>query len=149
MSLYLIRVIFQKKRAAAGRRYHGSTSNESPLNEFFTKYYPNFQYDPTESASHEFYRLCDEFGWDRDDVDRADAHEEFKDALVKQFNEVYGTDEDDLGDWQNLCLILQIDPAPDDLDGCREVVSKMHVNLVDLVDADVTGEVRVLTLSLN
>jgi hypothetical protein len=48
------------------------------------------------------------------------AHRHFKDALVKQFNAIYGTDEDDLGEWQNLCHIVDIYLIPDDLEACRE-----------------------------
>lgn len=91
---------------------------KSPLEGFFATY-PEFEYDATESASHEFYRLCNKLGWDRDDADREDAHHKFKNALVKQFNEIYGTDEDDLGKWQNLCHIVGISPIPDNLDACR------------------------------
>ena len=73
------------------------------------------------SASWEFYRLCDESGWDREDPDRKAAHQDFKAALVQQFNAVYGTDVNDIGAWQNLCHVVRIDPVPEDLHACREV----------------------------
>ena len=113
---YLMPNILQK-RGGGKRRAH---TLESPLEEFFSNYDPQFDYDPTESASHEFYRLCDELGWERGDSEREDAHRDFKDSLVKQFNEIYGTDEDDLGQWQNLCHIVDVYPIPDDLEACRE-----------------------------
>ncbi|KAG6371466.1 hypothetical protein JVT61DRAFT_9496 [Boletus reticuloceps] len=131
---YLIPAISQKQRR--GRKYRGHAL-QSPLEEFFGGRYPQFEYNATESASHEFYRLCDEFGWDRDDPERQDAHREFKNALVKQFNEIYGTDEEDLAEWKNLCHIVDIDPVPDDLDA---LICGTHVNLVDLVDRDFTGQ---------
>lgn len=108
-------IVHQKR--GGKRRAH---SLQSPLEDFFAKYYPEFDYDATASASHEFYRLCDELDWDSGDPEREDAHREFKNTLVKQFNEIYGTDEDDLGEWQNLCHIVDIDPIPDDLESCRE-----------------------------
>ncbi|KAH0826380.1 hypothetical protein J3R83DRAFT_5345 [Lanmaoa asiatica] len=137
-----------RKRQNRRGRYH-ATSDLSPLDEFFARYDPRFKYDSTESASHEFYRLCDEFDWDRDHHEKEEAHQGFKDALVQQFNKVYGTNEDDLGNWQNLCYITHIKPIPEGLNACREAstlsslsfaVRGTFVNLVDLVDTDTTGE---------
>lgn len=105
-------------------RKHRAHTLESPLGDFFSSYYPQFEYDATESASHEFYRLCDELGWDCEDAEREQAHRNFKDALVKQFNEIYGMDEDDLGKWQNLCHIVDIYPIPDELEACREASTR-------------------------
>ncbi|KAL0955085.1 hypothetical protein HGRIS_004002 [Hohenbuehelia grisea] len=101
--------------------------------EFFA-HYPDFHYMPTASITDEFYRLCDQKGWDREDPERADAKELFNDALVQTFNTIYGTDEKDIVSWQSLCAILRIVPIPQDLEACVEVVRNTHVNLVDLVD---------------
>lgn len=128
--------------------------SSGPLAEFFSQF-PSFLYDPDESASAEFYRLCDQFGWRRDDPNRAEAHAAFKNALTRQFNTNYGTDNDSLASWQSLCGRVGITPIPSTLKGCREVcgyivfvisgalsvifpgiqkVATTHVNLVDLVD---------------
>jgi hypothetical protein len=69
----------------------------------------------------EFYRMCDLFGWQRDDEEKEKARELLKDALTQQFNDMYGTDVDDIRSWQNLCRILEIVPIPDALHACREV----------------------------
>ncbi|KAI9567956.1 hypothetical protein HD554DRAFT_1997180, partial [Boletus coccyginus] len=121
---------------------HGSLSS---LEAFFADYSSQFQYNATASASLEFYRLCDESGWEKDDPERKEAHRKFKDALVRQFNFAYGTDVNSLVNWQNLCHVVRIDPVPNDLHACREA-SDIHlavrytfVNLVDLVDAKNTG----------
>ena len=114
---------FFQKRGGRKRRTHTfstTLSSESPLEDFFSNY-PRFDYDATESASHEFYRLCDEYHWDRDHPARKAAHQDFKDALVQQFNDIYGIDEDDLGEWQKLCHVVNMNRIPDDLDACREV----------------------------
>ena len=126
------------------------------MQEFFDSY-PPFVYDSSSSASSEFYRLCDYFDWERDDPDRQDAHETFKDALVKQFNVNFGTNADDLTAWQGLCASLDVDPIPDELAACRKVrrvsfefigdlingfiqiVERTHVNLVDLTDSFTSG----------
>lgn len=82
------------------------------------------------SASFEFYRLCNESRWDK--KKRRQAHLDFKDALVKQFNQVYGTDENNLGDWQNLCYIVRIEPIPEDLDTCRKVSTSCLSSLISV-----------------
>ena len=50
-----------------------------------------------------------------------EARRKFKSAMVQQFNDLYGTDEEDLNSQQNLCHILNIKPVPDRLKECREV----------------------------
>ncbi|KAI6768403.1 hypothetical protein HG531_010592 [Fusarium graminearum] len=81
--------------------------------------------------------MSDLFDWDRDDED--DAKRDFKAAMVKQFNDIYGTDPDNLENWQKLCHVLNIEPAPTSLEACRERVRRTHVNLVDLVETANTG----------
>jgi hypothetical protein len=89
---------------------HDDQSNE-PLARFFAQY-PSFRYNPLNSSSKEFYRMCDHFSWDRDNRERKDAHADFKTALVQQFNTVYGTDDTILETWQGLCRALNIEPPP-------------------------------------
>jgi hypothetical protein len=66
--------------------------------------------------------MCYFFEWDRDDAE--DAREDFKAAMVKQFNDIYGTDPDNLESWQKLCHVLNIEPIPTHLAACREVSSR-------------------------
>lgn len=84
--------------------------------------------------------MCDEFGWNKENKEREQASRDFKDALVQQFNFIYGTDVDDLTSWRTLCQIVRISPIPDTLKSCREAVKATHVNIVDLVDTKATGE---------
>lgn len=65
--------------------------------------------------------MCDEFEWDSDDFQMRRARRKFKSAMVQRFNDLYGTDEEDLPSWQNLCHVLMIDPAPEGLKKCHEV----------------------------
>lgn len=90
------------------------------LQDFFNNY-PEFNYVPANGASGELYRMYDFFGWDRDE--KEEAKELFKDALVQEFNKIYGTDENDIESWHTLCRVLTIDPIPDGLKACREVFS--------------------------
>ncbi|KAG9225022.1 hypothetical protein CCMSSC00406_0001827 [Pleurotus cornucopiae] len=122
-------------RSPAGRRkkYKKRRSNTTQFTVFFDDY-PGFDYDPGNSAILEFYRLCDFYGWDRDDPDREEAHQAFKDALVQEFNDIYGTDENDIDSWHKICTVLDIDPLPDTLQEARDEVLSKHINIVDLVD---------------
>ncbi|KAJ8595549.1 hypothetical protein M405DRAFT_929464 [Rhizopogon salebrosus TDB-379] len=113
------------------------TYTQTPLDEFFARY-PGFEYNSSASASLEFYRLCNKFNWDKEDEARQCAHNNFKNALVQQFNHIYGTNQDDLTSWRTLCQIVQISPIPDALQSCREAVKNTHVNIVDLLDTKTT-----------
>ncbi len=140
-------------------------NGEGPLAVFFAQY-PDFDYNRGNSATAEFYRLCDENGWERDDDEREVAREGFHNALTMQFNDNYGTDVNDLATWRALCSRLRMNPAPESLHACREVwkivffnqlhqiiqgfihyfqaVRSKHVNLVDLVDNfDARKKVRI------
>jgi hypothetical protein len=90
---------------------HDDVHSNEPLARFF-EHHPSFHYNPHNSSSKEFYRMCDQFGWDRDNRERKDAHDDFKTALVQQFNFVYGTDDTSLETWQGLSRALDIDPLP-------------------------------------
>ncbi|KAH8800384.1 hypothetical protein F5884DRAFT_825056 [Xylogone sp. PMI_703] len=116
-----------------------TTTNPDHIDAFFARY-PRFDYNPSSPIWAEFDRMCDRFRWRYESDERRDARDLFREAIVEQFNSLYGTDVNDLGSWQNLCHILNIVPVPDSLKYCREVIKRTHVNLVDLVDTQRTGE---------
>jgi hypothetical protein len=58
-------------------------------------------------------------GWDKGD--REEAREGFKGALVQGFNQMYGTDVNDIESWQSLCCVVGITPVPDELNECRDI----------------------------
>ncbi|KAG1734508.1 hypothetical protein EDB19DRAFT_1639041 [Suillus lakei] len=118
---------------------HSQTYTQTPLDNFFATY-PKFEYDSSASASLEFYRMCDKFGWNKENEEREQASCDFKNALVQQFNYIYGIDVDDLTSWRTLCQIVRVSPIPDTLKSCRKAVKATHVNIVDLVDTKVTGK---------
>lgn len=91
-----------------------------PIREFFAQY-PAFHYDSSQSAHDQFAALRMRMRWKRDDPAQEDAFQQFRGALVQQFNYNYGTDADDLGAWQRLCGVLGITPVPDTLKEAREV----------------------------
>ncbi|KAL4265670.1 hypothetical protein AB1N83_003362 [Pleurotus pulmonarius] len=111
----------------------------SHFSAFFAKY-PEFQYHPANSAFLEFIRLCNR--WERKDPRRVKARRAFKHALVREFNDIYGTDENDIGSWHKICIVLDIDPLPDTIQEARDAVSSKHINLVDLTQ-NPGGRVRI------
>ncbi|KAG8769068.1 hypothetical protein FRC12_005190 [Ceratobasidium sp. 428] len=99
---------------------------------FFAQF-QNFNYDPSKSVAGQFKRLKKTTQWQKG-INRKEALVGYKLALVLQFNDTYGTDQNDLASWQNLCRALGIEDIPDELSGCKKIVKGTHVNLVDLVD---------------
>ncbi|KAG8725502.1 hypothetical protein FRC12_001369 [Ceratobasidium sp. 428] len=99
---------------------------------FFAQF-EDFSYDPSQSVAGEFKRLQKTTEWKKG-INRGEALVNYKLALVLQFNETYGTNQNDLASWQNLCRALGVDDVPDTLSACKKIVKGTHVNLVDLVD---------------
>lgn len=124
------------------------------IDEFFGQY-PDFDYDRTESSPREFYRMCDLLGWEKDSQGRYprlrnEAHEEFRRAMVENFNDIFGTNVNDQAAWESMCVTLRIEPIPDTISDMKEVrfttglcyradqlqaVLNTHVNLSDLQDS--------------
>ena len=65
--------------------------------------------------------MRDEFGWDSKEYEMRGARRKFKSAMVQQFNDLYGTDEEHLLSWQKLFHVLNIEPVPEELKKCRQV----------------------------
>lgn len=52
---------------------------------------------------------------------REQLDEDFKTAMVLEFNDLYGTDENDITCWWGLCKVLGVNPLPDTLNECKKV----------------------------
>ncbi|OJA19762.1 hypothetical protein AZE42_06789 [Rhizopogon vesiculosus] len=107
--------------------------NDMPLAVFFAQF-ESFSFNARQSSHKNFKRLVRTISSGPNDPERRAAREGFKDALVQEFNERFGTDGNDLAAWQNLCDVLRIVPVPEAIQECRQRVWDTHVNLVDLVD---------------
>ncbi|KIK40425.1 hypothetical protein CY34DRAFT_269467 [Suillus luteus UH-Slu-Lm8-n1] len=121
--------------------------DDMPLAAFFAQF-ASFSFNENQSSNKNFDRLIKVMKITTQDPVRREVREGFKDALVQEFNERFGTDGNDLSNWQNLCNVLRIVPVPDTIQGCRERVWDTHVNLVDLVDSARTGKPVKLFASL-
>ena len=88
-----------------------------PIAAFFAQW-PQFAYDETTAPTREFGRLARAQQWS--DEARDQYREDFQTAMVHQFNQVYGTDENDIGAWQALCARLGVEEVPETLAECRK-----------------------------
>ncbi|KAF5318536.1 hypothetical protein D9619_011053 [Psilocybe cf. subviscida] len=116
----------------------------NPLLVFFSRF-PDLRYTQNDHPSLAFQRLRHLrhlwepiYGNDEHRLKRA-----YRNALTQEFNKLFGTEVDDVDVWQNLCQRIGIE-IPPNVTECRELISRTHVNLVDLVDAaQNNGRVRV------
>ncbi|KAI0663059.1 hypothetical protein C8Q70DRAFT_490319 [Cubamyces menziesii] len=107
------------------------------IQEFFAGY-PTFDYDLSAPFFDEFQRLKKVSHFNKPQWER--ARDGLRAAMVKQFNAMYGTNADDLESWQLLCSALGMDPVPNDIQTCRRKLQSTHVNLVDFVEAPMSGK---------
>ena len=97
-----------------------TTNSVDHIAKFFMSY-PTFSYDSTAAFMDNFFDLCDQMRWDRHSSRRRAALRSLEDAMVKTFNNMYGTMVDDLFAWRRICLAIGIEPVPDNLNDCRGV----------------------------
>ncbi|KAH7162403.1 hypothetical protein B0J13DRAFT_9682 [Dactylonectria estremocensis] len=107
-----------------------------PMSEFFSRY-PGFRYRRDAPFWAEFRRMSKHYKWNN--YQRREHVEDFKTAMTKQFNNTFGTDEESLDAWQELCRTIGIG-VPNTLKEARLRVQRTHVNLVDLVESPTTGQ---------
>jgi hypothetical protein len=94
-----------------------SQTRESFIRGFFSNY-DGFTYDETKDALEQFHLLADHMGWEAPRTEEAHAH--LQDAMVLQFNAMYGSDESSLHHWQFICQILHVFRVPTDIETCKE-----------------------------
>ncbi|KAF8989172.1 hypothetical protein BDQ17DRAFT_1373496 [Cyathus striatus] len=101
----------------------------TPLDIFFTQYEleGKYRYNKNTPITKEFRKLRKAYHWKGRVLSR--KRQQYREAIVDQFNSAYGTDVHDLNAWRHICQIIGISPA----------VKHVHINLVDLVDTKRTG----------
>ncbi|KAJ4200674.1 hypothetical protein NW767_007295 [Fusarium falciforme] len=126
---------------------------DSPIDLFFAKY-PEFDYMRDKPLWDEFVRMGQHFKWQG--PKKAQVKNDFRDALVEEFDYVYGTDESNLENWGKLCQAMRLS-APKTLKEAhkvrklvelitthntdmQQIVRGAYVNLVALVQSPRTGE---------
>ncbi|KAK2592853.1 hypothetical protein QQS21_009456 [Conoideocrella luteorostrata] len=111
----------------------------SPINLFFERY-PRFNHSPTNEAWSEYHRMVHSLGWKEKSKREKVARKRFRVAVVEQFGQMYGTDENNLNSLQRLSEKLHISPVPDSIKSCKKAIEKVHVNIMDFVDSERTGD---------
>ena len=109
------------------------------LQRFFARY-PSFPFDPFAPANIQFGDLRCHFGWGREDEEWQRAKCDYKDALVHEFNQIYGTNENDIQSWHALCRVLGLYPIPQGLNACREVRPEKSFYLRGVITCSSRGE---------
>jgi hypothetical protein len=90
--------VHQKQPRLPQRHRRRTKQDPDAISAFFTNY-PDFLYEPKRGVAEEFYRMCDFFAWNYEE--REEARRESKDAMVIQFNSLYGTDVANITDRKN------------------------------------------------
>ncbi|KAM0253636.1 hypothetical protein ACHAQJ_007211 [Trichoderma viride] len=118
---------------------NGTSANDNDdLALFFAKY-PQFDYNPHGESWSEYSRLVQFFGWKNGSKKERPARNHFRKAIVGQFTHLYGADENKLDTLQLLCEKIRISPIPNTITSCKAAISKVHVNIIDFVDSERTG----------
>ncbi|KAF5850170.1 hypothetical protein GGP41_002411 [Bipolaris sorokiniana] len=104
-----------------------------PLETFFSSY-TDFAFNSEAPSALEFQRLRREQRWKRGDAVGEAAWQDFRSALVLEFNARFGTESKDLLAWQTLCAIV----------GIEKLLKSRLFNLVDVVDAHRRGKGEVV-----
>jgi len=126
--------IYENEKSGPGN----TSAQASPLDRFFGSY-SAFQYDTSKSSAEEFQRLRRSSGWRRGDSEGERAWSDFRQALVKEFNWLFGTDPSDLLPWQNMCRFVGISGKKDTCHDCHTALKSQNFNLIDLVDVRRSG----------
>ncbi|KAH9019803.1 hypothetical protein EDB84DRAFT_1275619, partial [Lactarius hengduanensis] len=92
---------------------------------------PNSFFNPRSHQSSNLTACARRITGKKNDRKKDAARKAFQIAMKKEFDNLYGSDEKDIKNWQKLCYVLRIEPVPDTL--WHAEVLKKHVNLVDLV----------------
>lgn len=116
-----------------------------PLETFFSSY-TDFAFNSEAPSALEFQRLRREQRWKRGDAVGEAAWQDFRSALVLEFNARFGTESKDLLAWQTLCAIVGIEKVNEiaDCEACEKLLKSRLFNLVDVVDAHRRGKGEVV-----
>ncbi|KAK7686034.1 hypothetical protein QCA50_010846 [Cerrena zonata] len=106
--------------------------------EAFFAIYPGYYFDPMQPIMLQFETMAREMEFKKKEY--REAKDDLREAMVLDFNDTFGEDESDLGAWQRLCIMLEVSPVPNNIRSCHAELRKIHVNIVDLLQAAATGE---------
>ncbi|KAF9697058.1 hypothetical protein EKO04_004828 [Ascochyta lentis] len=85
--------------------------------------------DPDDDFNSLFKRLAIQEG-----ISRKQLMKRRNQAIAAEMDAAYGTDVKKLEKWQELCRDVRIEPVPQSITQCKKALSKVWVNLVNLID---------------
>ncbi|KAK5936607.1 hypothetical protein PMZ80_011135 [Knufia obscura] len=94
-----------------------------------------FEHDESASLVEEFDRLALHQSWSSKSKR---YRQEKQKCFAEEFHRHYGKDTNKLSNWQHLCREVGIEPQKS-ITQCKRMLSKVAVNIVDLVDHRRTG----------
>jgi hypothetical protein len=101
------------------------TANDDPkAGQFIAGFFsltPEFRYDPRAETWQQFYDMSRTLNWRAYPEHIKAQRTLLKDAAVREFNLIYGTDEKSIVGWEALCRAMGITPLPSTRDLCRHV----------------------------
>ena len=112
-------------------------AGKQPLMEFFEAY-AGFVFDPSASTTDEWRRLCRFCRWptrkeDRNHIEREEAYEDFRRAMIQSFNVTFGSDDNDADAWGPFGSAAGFSNAPRSLEERKKVgLSSIHFNPTDV-----------------
>ncbi|THH09544.1 hypothetical protein EW146_g8659 [Bondarzewia mesenterica] len=102
-----------------------------------------FVRDETASIVSEFRRLALQEGWTRrSKTYKAERRHFFGEAAVEEFHKYFGENVSSLQAWQDLCRQLGVvidGMPPGSITECKRLLKGVYVNIVDLVDSQISG----------
>lgn len=111
--------------------HFSSLRMSDPIAEYFTKY-PAFTFKPSSRDWRQvgaFNALAAHFRWSQERRQREYLY--FKDTWAQVVESEF--EESTLDHYKSLCKELAIEPIPESIEECREELSRVYVNIVDLV----------------
>lgn len=93
---------------------------ENHITAFFARF-PQFDYEPANTASSENDRMVKHFGWNVGGNKWNRTFRLFHKTLLAQFTCLFGTDDNKLENLRHVCEKLDISPIPASITACKKV----------------------------
>ncbi|CAE6387565.1 unnamed protein product [Rhizoctonia solani] len=108
------------------------------LSSFFAQY-PDFKYDPSQPFMDEFWRLIETNKYGRRGKKYKAARRGVKDAIIREFRDIYGTHSCSPEVWYKFFQAIGINEEFQDVGPYHKRAKSINLNVCDLIDRTVTG----------
>ncbi|KAJ7926793.1 hypothetical protein B0H13DRAFT_1599308 [Mycena leptocephala] len=99
--------------------------------------YPNFVHNATAPLQQEFKLLAEQQGWAK----RGSRYKkEWVRCGLEEFTHHFGREENRLGGWQAMCILVGAKDVPESINQCKKILRRTWINIFDLIDAKRTGK---------